>query len=249
MPAILPPDDPTLLHLRDLLGSDFASQLAVLVNRVGVTQVAVRVEAHVCSTGGDHAGSVVVEPLPATQGNPTPVSSPGAQVRRDFLQHLPSELELRLHLQLSHRIHHLPSPVEPTSALLPTQSQNESSTSETAILGGYHPSGAPKRRKVVGALRPCTSRERQISTAVERESCDDEGSARASLEQEQPLKAPSIRQVHTTTRFPQRTARKDQSVPIMTSTSTEKLVCGIWRQIHSEIRWDMTATVSKPRLL
>jgi hypothetical protein len=64
MPAILPPDDPTLLHLRDLLGSDFASQLAVLVNRVGVTQVAVRVEAHVCSTGGDHAGSVVVEPLP-----------------------------------------------------------------------------------------------------------------------------------------------------------------------------------------
>ncbi|KAL4773305.1 hypothetical protein BDW60DRAFT_216073 [Aspergillus nidulans var. acristatus] len=29
----------------------------------------------------------------------------------------------------------------------------------------------------------------------------------------------------------------------MTSTSTEELVCGIWRQIHSGIWWDMTAMV------
>ncbi len=61
--AMMSPDNSTLLHLRELLGPDFASQLATLVNRVGVTQAAVRVEAHVCSTGGDQAGSVVVGPL------------------------------------------------------------------------------------------------------------------------------------------------------------------------------------------
>lgn len=97
--AMMSPDNSTLLHLRELLGPDFASQLATLVNRVGVTQAAVRVEAHVCSTGGDQAGSVVVGPLApcdrlityrlpkgyldlqsARHGNPTPISSPGAQV-------------------------------------------------------------------------------------------------------------------------------------------------------------------------
>ncbi|CEL08104.1 hypothetical protein ASPCAL11257 [Aspergillus calidoustus] len=231
MPAMLSPDNSTLFQLRELLGPDFASQLAALVNRVGVTQAAVRVEAHVCSTGGNQAGSVVgyLDLQSARQGNPTPISSPGAQ--------------------LSPRIHHLPSPVEPTSALLATQSQNEACAPETAITSGYHPSAASKRRKVVGGSRPCTTRERPISTAVEREHCDDdESSAGVNLEQEQPLKARSIRQVHTTTRFPQRTARKEQSVPIMTSTSTEKLVCSIWRQIHSEIRWDMTATSLGPNM-
>ncbi len=90
--------------------------------------------------------------------------------------------------------------------------------------------------------------EREHSEDVEDDD-DDERRAGVNLEQENRLKARSIRQVHTTTRFPQRSGRKEQSVPIMTSTSTEKLVCGIWRQIHSEIRWDMTATVSDERLL
>jgi hypothetical protein len=139
---MLSPDNFRLLQLCELLGPDFASQLAALVNRVGVTQAAVRVEADVCSTGGDQVGSVVVGPLPpydrlithrlpkgyldlhfARQGNPTPVSLPGAQVRRDFLQLLPwlsSELRLSLHLQMSPRTHHFPLLIKPTSAPYPT---------------------------------------------------------------------------------------------------------------------------------
>ncbi|PLB33745.1 SET domain-containing protein [Aspergillus candidus] len=47
----------------------------------------------------------------------------------------------------------------------------------------------------------------------------------------------SIRQVHSDSRFPLRKPRQEPVVPVMTPTSTDKLLSGIWRQIHSEVKW------------
>lgn len=48
---------------------------------------------------------------------------------------------------------------------------------------------------------------------------------------------PSVRQVHSDTRFPQRkNPRQEYSLPVMEPTSADKLIAGIWRQLHSPVK-------------
>ncbi|KAL4893833.1 SET domain-containing protein [Aspergillus ambiguus] len=83
-----------------------------------------------------------------------------------------------------------------------------------------------KRRKTVSGLRLAPTR--HASTPTERElSSDDQDPAAAAAT----LK-PSVRQVHSDTRFPQRKKPGHESAaPVLEPTSTDKLIAGIWRQV------------------
>ncbi|THC92791.1 hypothetical protein EYZ11_007720 [Aspergillus tanneri] len=94
--------------------------------------------------------------------------------------------------------------------------------------------GPQKRRKVVGGLRLQTSRVQHTAAGNIDES---EKSTEDEVPQKQPQKKHLVRQVHSDSRFPVRNAHKEPSVPALTSTSTDKLISGIWRQVHSEVKW------------
>lgn len=46
----------------------------------------------------------------------------------------------------------------------------------------------------------------------------------------------AVRQVHSDTRFPQRKRSNKHTVPVLEPTSADKLIAGIWRQLHSSVR-------------
>ncbi|EAS37569.3 SET domain-containing protein [Coccidioides immitis RS] len=88
-----------------------------------------------------------------------------------------------------------------------------------------------KRRKVVGGLRlrPRTSCSRE----------DDRDSSSYSSSQTEP-----VRQLRSETRFPQRSHSKKASRATGEPSSVDKLISGIWRQLHSntELNWSTLAT-------
>ena len=94
-----------------------------------------------------------------------------------------------------------------------------------------------KRRKVSTDAEPDTSVSLTAGTDTGR---DSEKSTKPSEEKR------TIRQVHSDSRFPLRKPRQEPIVPVMTPTSTDKLLSGIWRQIHSEIKWGQPNIVSTP---
>lgn len=125
----------------------------------------------------------------------------------------------------------VPSPVD-SSTFTTTESSGCSLWSRRNEPADFGSDGRTKRRKAVGGLRPCISGTKMAGPSSNEES----GMS-------------SVRQVHSDTRFPQRKHRQEPSTPVMTPTSTDKLISGIWRQIHSEVQWGRSTLVrSPPRL-
>ena len=102
---------------------------------------------------------------------------------------------------------------------------------------------AAKRRKTVGGLR--LSKASPADTIAEGSDSDSSICG--------PLKSPRLdngrggltRQCHINTRFPQRrNPAKDCAVPAAQPTSADKLISGIWRQLHSPINLALPSPVS-----
>lgn len=83
---------------------------------------------------------------------------------------------------------------------------------------------SPKRRKT-GGMRPVKQTE---SAPLMPENSEDG--------------APSARQVHTETRFPQR-KKLGKEVPVLEPTSVDKLIAGIWKQLFSSVQLTRFSTV------
>lgn len=125
----------------------------------------------------------------------------------------------------------VPSPVD-SDTFTATESPGCSLSSQRNEPADFGSDGRTKRRKAVGGLRPCVS-----------------GSKMAEPSSNEESGIYSVRQVHSDTRFPQRKHRQEPSTPVMTPTSTDKLISGIWRQVHSEVQWGRSTLVrSSPRL-
>ncbi|KAK2766086.1 hypothetical protein FQN54_007601 [Arachnomyces sp. PD_36] len=129
-------------------------------------------------------------------------------------------------------------PPYPTPEAQPSIIDQQASSQHPATLplspvsGEAEDDGSPinKRRKFVGGLRL----KRDERPAVEQAAASQGGST-------------SCRQAHIDTRFPQRNTTKDPAVPTLEPSSADKLVAGIWRQIHSNIELvptDSTRSVS-----
>ncbi len=97
---------------------------------------------------------------------------------------------------------------------------------------------SPKRRKVVGGLRLCTSARGAAKLG--------NGSKDMPPIEQPQTTTRSVRQVHSDNRFPLRNVRKEPSLPLMTPTSADKLIDGIWRQVHSEAEWSRSSMVRLP---
>ncbi|KAI2991445.1 hypothetical protein CBS147344_1588 [Aspergillus niger] len=129
-------------------------------------------------------------------------------------------------------------PLPPTPVSTPDSTINtEYATISTDSNGGRDNSTAQshphKRRKTVSALRPAkaTTIQPDESRDHEYESLDLEAAADSSGTK------PSVRQVHSDTRFPQRkNPRQEYSLPVLEPTSADKLIAGIWRQLHSPVK-------------
>ncbi|GFN15319.1 SET domain-containing protein [Aspergillus tubingensis] len=90
-----------------------------------------------------------------------------------------------------------------------------------------------KRRKTISNLRPAkaTTIHPGRSLDAEYESLSSAAAADSSGSK------PSVRQVHSDTRFPQRkNPRQEYSLPVLEPTSADKLIAGIWRQLHSPVK-------------
>ncbi|KAF4180084.1 hypothetical protein CNMCM7927_001469 [Aspergillus lentulus] len=104
----------------------------------------------------------------------------------------------------------------------------------------------PKRHKTVSGLRP--SRHLQpAGTTVESPEPDHSGDT--SSTEDQSTVYGSVRQVHSDTGFPQRRkAGQDYAAPVLEPTSTDKLIAGIWRQMHSPVKLSRTPAVAEPTI-
>ncbi|KAL4887658.1 hypothetical protein BJY04DRAFT_176372, partial [Aspergillus karnatakaensis] len=97
-----------------------------------------------------------------------------------------------------------------------------------------------KRHKTTSGLRlPHSSSTKQQgpSGSCDNETLDDLASSK------------STRQVHTDTRFPQR-VKPGQGIspPVLEPTSTDKLIAGIWRQVHSPVQLSRDFSDITPRI-
>ncbi|KAL2803422.1 hypothetical protein BJX63DRAFT_67995 [Aspergillus granulosus] len=104
-------------------------------------------------------------------------------------------------------------PISPSSTLDPKVTQDH----ETPTWEADSDSHSSKRRKTVGTLcLPSATANKQTGTAIAKES--------------------SVRQVHSDTSFPQRKKpSQDFAPPVLEPSSTDKLISGIWRQLHSPV--------------
>ncbi|GAT27579.1 SET domain protein [Aspergillus luchuensis] len=90
-----------------------------------------------------------------------------------------------------------------------------------------------KRRKTISALRPAKATTIHPDRSVD---CEYESLSSAAAADSSGSK-PSVRQVHSDTRFPQRkNPRQEYSLPVLEPTSADKLIAGIWRQLHSPVK-------------
>ncbi|KAL2826363.1 hypothetical protein BJY01DRAFT_229781 [Aspergillus pseudoustus] len=98
------------------------------------------------------------------------------------------------------------------------------------------------RHKTVGGLRPSKS-STLVSATEQLDSDTDSGAGSDHLQPSGVKNQPSVRQFHSDARFPQRKRPfKDTGAPALQPSSIDKLISGIWRQVHSPI----TLSVSFP---
>ncbi|GKZ47209.1 hypothetical protein AbraIFM66951_010560 [Aspergillus brasiliensis] len=100
-----------------------------------------------------------------------------------------------------------------------------------------------KRRKTTSTLRPAKVATIPQNTSVndDCESLDSESTANSSKSK------PSVRQVHSDTRFPQRkNPRQEYLMPVLEPTSADKLIAGIWRQLHSPVKLSRLPSIIQP---
>lgn len=104
---------------------------------------------------------------------------------------------------------------------------------------------SPKRRKTVSGLRLAP-----FKAITSHNEADTESHDQVTLVPESSVsdsQTPSVRQVHSDTGFPQRKKPgRDQSVPVMEPTSTDKLISGIWRQVYSHVQLNRLPSVCDP---
>lgn len=103
------------------------------------------------------------------------------------------------------------------------------------------------RHKAVGGLRP--SKNSAIAVVAEDIESDNDTDAgdhsRAANANANVRTEPSIRQFQSDTRFPQRKRRaNDLATPTLQPSSIDKLIAGIWRQVHSPITLSVTFPVA-----
>ncbi|KAJ9267506.1 hypothetical protein DTO212C5_5982 [Paecilomyces variotii] len=89
-----------------------------------------------------------------------------------------------------------------------------------------------KRRKVVGGLR--LQNQGSNSTSVSDDAASDSGSAHERGDASENI---SVRQVLSdVTRFPLRKHKRKVAGPVLEPTSVDRLIAGIWRQVHSSVQ-------------
>ncbi|KAL4917038.1 hypothetical protein BDW62DRAFT_211547 [Aspergillus aurantiobrunneus] len=122
-----------------------------------------------------------------------------------------------------------------TPASTPDPRDNEDARSESMPPD----SPASKRRKTVSGLRlPHGSSGKSSSSSTHYENEPQSSACTAPK---------SIRQFHSDTRFPQRAKPgTDISPPVLEPTSTDKLIAGIWRQVHSPVQLSCDFSDVKP---
>ncbi|KAI9375784.1 hypothetical protein BJX61DRAFT_493067 [Aspergillus egyptiacus] len=110
----------------------------------------------------------------------------------------------------------------------------EASSSCTDYTETDHPR---KRHKTVSGLRL----PRPTGTA--------KGNPSRESDSQDELYKPSVRQVHSDTRFPQRRKPGQDGIPPpLEPTSTDKLLAGIWRQVHSPVELSRDFSKIEPRI-
>lgn len=91
-----------------------------------------------------------------------------------------------------------------------------------------------KRRKTVGGLR--LSKASPVNAVADDTSSDSDTHSPTNQPNTDDWKNDPARQCHINTRFPQRRkSAKDTGMPVVQSTSADKFISGIWRQLHSRI--------------
>ncbi|KAL2814693.1 SET domain protein [Aspergillus cavernicola] len=101
-----------------------------------------------------------------------------------------------------------------------------------------------KRRKTMSGLRLA----RVTATGLTESNNGDSGSLTFNTTDSNCPNQP-IRQVHSDTRFPQRKKpRQEFSLPILEPTSADKLIAGIWRQLHSPVQLSSFTSIIEPRI-
>lgn len=98
------------------------------------------------------------------------------------------------------------------------------------------------RHKAVGGLRP--SRTSAIAVVTDGTDSDNDAETDGRLQPPDLRIEPSIRQVYSDTRFPQRKRpAKGSATPTLQPSSIDKLISGIWRQVHSPVTLSVTFPV------
>lgn len=93
---------------------------------------------------------------------------------------------------------------------------------------------ARKRRKTVGGLR--LSKGSSANAIEDNSESDDDTHSPANPPNPDNWGNDRARQCHINTRFPQRrNPANDSAIPVVQPTSADKLISGIWRQLHSRI--------------
>ena len=99
-----------------------------------------------------------------------------------------------------------------------------------------------KRRKVVGGLR--LQNQGSNSASVSDDAASDSGSAHERGDASENI---SVRQVLSdVTRFPLRKHKRKVAGPVLEPTSVDRLIAGIWRQVHSSVQLSMPTLVCRP---
>lgn len=99
------------------------------------------------------------------------------------------------------------------------------------------------RHKAVGGLRP--SKNSAITVVTEDIDFDNDVDSEHCLRPPNVRIEPSIRQFQSDTRFPQRKRRaNDSATPTLQPSSIDKLISGIWRQVHSPVTLSVAFPVS-----
>ena len=97
------------------------------------------------------------------------------------------------------------------------------------------------RHKAVGGLR---LKKPSIAVVTEDIDSDNDADAENCSRPANVRIEPSIRQLQSDTRFPQRKRRaNDSATPTLQPSSIDKLISGIWRQVHSPVTLSVTFPV------
>jgi hypothetical protein len=99
--------------------------------------------------------------------------------------------------------------------------------------------------KTVSGLRP--SKSSAIAVVTQDSGSDSDADAAGCLRASNVRIEPSVRQCHSDTRFPQRKKpMKSTTPPTLQPSTIDKLISGIWRQVHSPITLSVSFPVHFP---